>query len=205
MIFTGITDAERLINVYEAWLLPFLRDCYPDGHRLQQDNDPKHASWPGISKDLETEVKKCTACCKAQMLVTEPLIPTKFPQLPWQRVGTDLFKYNASKYVLVVDYFSHYIEIAKLSSTDTNTVVNHLKSIFARHGIPQVIISDNGPQYYVAVFSEFAEDYGFVHMTSSPKYSQANGEAERAVRTIKSLLKKCSGKAEDPYLALMAY
>ena len=161
--------------------------------------------WPGISKDLETEVKKCTACCKAQMQVTEPLIPTQFPQLPWQRVGTDLFEHNASNYVLVVDYFSRYIEIAKLSSTDANTVVNHLKSIFARHGIPQVIISDNGPQYSAAVFSKFAEDYGFVHMTSSPKYPQANGEAERVVRTIKSLLKKCSGKAEDPYLALMAY
>ena len=70
---------------------------------------------------------------------------------------------------------------------------------------PQVIISNNGPQYSVAVFSKFAEDYGFVHMTSSPKYPQANGEAERAVRTIKSLLKKCSDKAEGPYLALMAY
>ena len=139
------------------------------------------------------------------MQVTEPLIPTQFPQLPWQWVGTDLFEHNASNYVLVVDYFSRYIEIAKLSSTDANTVVNHLKSIFARHGIPQVIISDNGPQYSAAVFSKFAEDYGFVHMTSSPKYPKANGEAERAVRTIKSLLKKCSGKAEDPYLALMAY
>ena len=89
------------------------------------------------------------------MQVTEPLISTQFPQLPWQRVGTDLFEHNAFKYVLVVDYFSRYIEIAKLSSTNTNTVVNQLKSIFARHGISQVIISDNGPQYSMAVFSKF--------------------------------------------------
>ena len=44
MIFTGIMNVERLVNVYEAELLPFLRDRYPDGHRLQQDNNPKHAS-----------------------------------------------------------------------------------------------------------------------------------------------------------------
>ena len=44
IIFTGIMDAERLVTVFEAGLLPFLRDRYPDGHRLQQDNDPKHAS-----------------------------------------------------------------------------------------------------------------------------------------------------------------
>ena len=44
VIFTGIMDAERLVTVYEAGLLPFLRDRYPAGHRLQQDNDPKHAS-----------------------------------------------------------------------------------------------------------------------------------------------------------------
>ena len=43
VIFTGIMDAERLVKLYEAGLLYFLRDCYPDGHRLQQDNDSKHA------------------------------------------------------------------------------------------------------------------------------------------------------------------
>ena len=77
--------------------------------------------------------------------------------------------------------------------------MNHLKSIFAVHGIPLVVISGNGP---AAVFSKFAKDYSFVHMTSSPKYPQANGRPDR---TIKNLLKKCSKKAKDPYLALMAY
>ena len=45
VIFIGIMDAEHLVTVFEAGLLPFLRDHYPDGHRLQQDNDPKHASY----------------------------------------------------------------------------------------------------------------------------------------------------------------
>jgi hypothetical protein len=47
---------------------------------------------------------------------------------------------------LVVDYYSRYNEIARLYSTSSNAVINHLKSIFARHRIPQTFISDNGPQ-----------------------------------------------------------
>ena len=62
-----------------------------------------------------------------------------------QRVGTDLFQWENKQYVLVVDYFLRYIEIALLKETSSDAVINHLKSIFARHGIPEVVISDNGP------------------------------------------------------------
>lgn len=92
------------------------------------------------------------------------------------------------------------IEITKLNRTTTEEVVVHPKSIFARHGIPEEVISDNGPQYS-SEFSKFASVYGFVHTTSSPKYPQSNGEAERAVKTVKGSL----NKAEDPYLALLTY
>ena len=62
-------------------------------------------------------------------------------------------------------------------------------------------MSDNGPQFSASTFAKFAEEYGFTHITSSPKFPQANGEVERAVQTVKNLLKK----AQDPYKALMAY
>ena len=101
----------------------------------------------------------------------------------------------------MVDYYSRYIEIARLSRTTTAEVVSHLKSIFARHGIPEIFISDNGPQYASREFEEFAKEYQFRHVTSSPYFPQANGEAERAVGTIKGLLKK----GGDPYKALLAY
>ena len=91
------------------------------------------------------------------------------------------------------------IEIAKLSSESTTAVVTNMKScIHARLGIPQEIVSDNGPQYSSREFTQFAKDYGFVHNTSSPKYPQSNGEAKRGVRTVKALLKK----TEDPYFSL---
>ena len=66
---------------------------------------------------------------------------------------------------------------------------------------PKTVISDNGPQYSSAEFSKFGQEWGFTHVTSSPKYPQSNGEAERTVQTIKILLTK----AEDPHEALLAY
>ena len=91
--------------------------------------------------------------------------------------------------------------MARLSTSTSNDVITHLKSIFARHGIPQTVMSDNGPQYAAAAFVKFAQEYGFAHITSSPRYPQSNGAAERAVRTVKSLLDKNG----DPYAALLAY
>nr|XP_039271229.1 uncharacterized protein K02A2.6-like [Styela clava] len=96
---------------------------------------------------------------------------------------------------------SLWIEIALLQDTTSLTVINHLKSIFAKYGIPKVIISDNGPHYSSGEFSKFAEEYGFCHITSSPRYAQCNGEAERAVQTVKNLLKR----TKDLYMALLNY
>jgi transposase InsO family protein len=69
-----------------------------------------------------------------------------------------------------------------------------LKSIFARHGIPECFMSDGGPQYVSFVFKQFAQLYGFQHIVSSPRYAQSNGLAERGVQTIKMMLKK----SDDP-------
>ena len=69
------------------------------------------------------------------------------------------------------------------------------------HGIPEVVYSDNGPQFQSSVYSQFASAYQFNHITSNLYFPQSNGEAERAVSTIKNFLKK----EGDPYLALLAY
>ncbi|XP_046571617.1 uncharacterized protein K02A2.6-like [Haliotis rubra] len=143
----------------------------------------------------------CRTCARSRPNSHEPLIPSEIPTRPWSKVSTDLFEINSSPYLLVIDYYSKYIEIAKLSSTTSACVVNHLKSIFGRHGIPDIVVSDNGPQYSSYTFKTFSEDYRFNHITSSPRYPQSNGEAERAVKTIKQTLKK----ATDPYLALLTY
>ena len=88
-----------------------------------------------------------------------------------------------------------------LNQTTAQEVIRHTKSIFARHGILELVISDNGPQYTSDAYEEFSKEYQFQHETSSPYFPQSNGEAERAVKIIKEMLKK----NDDPYLAILAY
>ena len=129
--------------------------------------------------ELEQLVKNCRECCKQQCQRVEPLFPSPLPEFPFQKVATDLFEWDRKVDLLVVDDFSRFIEIFKLSQTTAADVINHTKSIFARHGIPEVVISDNGLQYASAAYAQFAREYGFTHITSSPRYPQVNGEAEQ--------------------------
>ena len=80
-----------------------------------------------------------------------------------------------------------------------------LKGIFARFGIPLTVVTDNGSQFDSNEFQKFAEVYEFNHVTSSPHYPQANGQAERAVQIVKKMFMKAKATGEDPHLALLAY
>ena len=157
--------------------------------------------WPGLSVGIEDMVKACFTCAKELPEPKEPLMPSSFPSLPWERISMDLFEYGRRTYLITVDYHSRWVEIKLLPTQTAKCVIAAAKELFATHGIPDTVISDNGPCFSAVPFQEFAARYGFVHTTSSPRYPRANGEVERAVRTIKGLLKK----NDDPYLALLTY
>ncbi|UYV81835.1 hypothetical protein LAZ67_20002653, partial [Cordylochernes scorpioides] len=96
------------------------------------------------------------------------------------------------------------LRVVRLTKLYSEAVVDHCKAIFARHGIPDIVINYNGPQFRpstTSAFTKFASEVGFRHITSSPKHPQSNGQAEAAVKIVKSLMKK----NKDPVLALMEY
>ena len=146
-------------------------------------------------------VQNCEACAKNATPRRQPLIVSELPEYPWQVVGTDLFEIKGVHYLLTVDYFSRYPEVLQLTSTTATTVIAALKSVFARHGIPEVVRSDNGPQFSAHEFARFASRYEFQHVTSSPRFPQSNGQVERMVQTVKRMLVR-SG---DHHLALLSY
>ena len=112
-----------------------------------------------------------------------------------------MLELKGNLYLLLVEYFSRYIEVVKLSSTTTKSVVTAMKPLFARYGIQDMILSDNGPQYSSQQLQEFAKDYNFKHITSSPYRPQGNRKAKQAVKTVKKLLRDTN----DPNLALLSY
>ena len=161
--------------------------------------------WPGITSQIKNKISTCNICLQNSETRREPMISTEFPQRPWQIVGTDLFQLGGREYLILVDYYSRYIEMALLNSTSAQQVILHLKSMFARHGVPEVVRSDNGPQYSSLEFNKFSTEYNFDHITSSPLHPRSNGEAERAVKTLKLIMKKTLASNEDMYKGLLAY
>ena len=144
-----------------------------------------------ISREIQDLVQQYRVCALQRENKPEPLITTPLLDRPWQVVATDLFELKGVDYLIVVDYFSRHVEVVAMqTTTKSSEVITALKSIFARHGIPEQVRSDNGPQFDSAKFSYFAKEWGFKHSTSSPRFPQANRKVERGVRTVKNLLTK---------------
>lgn len=162
--------------------------------------------WPGMHEQLKTYMGNCQVCReKDTRQQKEPLQSHDFPLRPWAKVGTDIFTFNNKEYLVTVDYFSNFWEVDYLPDTRSTTVIHKLKAHFARHGVPDVVFSDNGPQYSSQEFKRFSQAWEFEHVTSSPTYPQSNGKAESAFKTAKRLMGKALQAKSDPYLAILAH
>ena len=152
--------------------------------------------WVGMNEDIETLIRNCPICQRhSPANRREPLLPHSVPKRPWQRLVTDLFQLDQKHYLLVVDAFSKFPFVFPLAnSSASNVVTDILARLFAEHGIPETIVSDNGPQYSSSTFREFAKSWNFTHITSSPYYPRSNGLAERHVQSIKRTFEKTNNQ-----------
>lgn len=162
--------------------------------------------WRNLNNDIDKITQSCPICQQHQASnAKQPLIPTEVPPRPWHTVGTDLFHLHDYEYLLIADYYSKYPFVRKIPKGQSNsrTVINMMKQIFSEQGIPKIVRSDNGPQYDSLAFQEFAKEYGFQHITSSPHYPQGNGFIENQVKTVKAVLMKTLETRQDPSMALL--
>ena len=160
--------------------------------------------WPRINEAIEGVVSKCPYCQELRNAnPKEPLTPHPIPSYPWQVIGSDIFHWQNNDYLLVVDYYSRYWEVVKLTRTTAEHIIVEMKKMFSRFGIPEEVKSDNGPQYASQEFQHFAMTWKFQHTTSSPRYPRSNDLAERTIQLVKNLLNKALNSQQDPYLAIL--
>ena len=143
-------------------------------------------------------MQKCEICQESQNTQTkETLEPHEVPTRPWQVVGTDLFTWN------LLDYYSKFPIIKKIHNgkSTEQTVVRLTKCVMSEQGVPEVIISDNGPQYDCQSYKQFSKEWGSQHITSSPRYPQSIGLLSDKSRLLKTLKAVKSG--EDPHMSML--
>ena len=164
--------------------------------------------WPGMSSEIREYLAACDTCSSTPMKQgPEPVYAHEVPDRPWEKVSVDLFNIQGREYLVTVDYFSNFIEVDFLRETTSQAVVTKLKAQFARHGIPDIVVSDNGPQFSSQHFAEFGRMWNFDHQPSSPGNSKGNarnGAAEAAVKTVKRMMNRSRARGEDPYMGLLS-
>jgi len=164
-----------------------------------------HVYWNNIDQDIESLVKLCPICQEyARSQTAQPLIQHDVPSGPWQVIGSDIFTFAGHEYVIVADYYTKFPIIRKLTTYATSqSVINTLKEIFSEHGIPEKLITDNGPQYASYQFAQFTNQWNIQHITSSPRYPRSNGFIERSIQTVKHTMAKARRSHQDYHMALL--
>jgi hypothetical protein len=107
--------------------------------------------------------------------------------------------------MVVIDYYSRYYEYKIMKSTTAEKTVEALREIFARHGLPSTISSDNGPQFQSDIFRDFMETMGIVHHRVTPRWPQANGEVERQNRSLVKRMKIAQAEGKNWKNAILVY
>ncbi|EYC07815.1 hypothetical protein Y032_0068g142 [Ancylostoma ceylanicum] len=152
--------------------------------------------WPNVDSDCENMVRRCTNCQEAAKNPTKvPLKTWPSPTRVWQRVHVDFGgPLQGIYYLVVVDAFSKWPEMIEMSNISASKTMKALKSLFARYGLPQTIVSDNGTKFTSEQFKAMCDEGGIVHIKTAPYRPQSNGLAERFVDTLKRGIKKLKGE-----------
>ena len=147
--------------------------------------------WEGVDKDIESVVKSCQACQSVKNAPPNaPLHPWLWPTKPWQRLHIDFAgPFRGRTYLLITDAHSKWPEITEMSSTTASRTVDELRKLFSSYGLPEQIVSDNGPQFVSEEFAAFTKMNGIKHIKSAPYHPSTNGAIERLVQTFKKAMK----------------
>ena len=175
-------------------ILSQLHDTHPGISRMKS-LARSYVWWPGLDRDIENTVKSCHTCQESRPAPPQaPVHPWECPSHPWARLHIDhAGPFLGKTFLIVVDAHSRWLEVCVVDSTSAEATIRSLRTIFATHGLPEQVVSDNGPAFISHDFKEFMQKNGIPHSLVSPYHPRSNGLAERAVQTFKTAMKKLEG------------
>ena len=173
------------------YLLSYLHLSHPGMTRMKV-NARRYFWWPSIDKEIEEVVRQCPNCTEnSKQPIKVPLSPWPVPDQPWKRIHLDFMgKFMGLYFLIIIDAYSKWIEVVTMNNPTAKSTIDALSSLFARYGLCEIIVSDNGTQFTATEFNEFCSRNGIKHITNPQGHPQSNGQAERYVDTVKSSLKK---------------
>ncbi len=171
------------------------------GVQKTKDRVLEHFYWPGVFQDVQRYCRTCDVCQrmdKGKRKHKAPLIPMPVIDVPFKRVGMDIVgPFVKSKkrnlYLLtIVDYATRFPEAIPLTNVKANTVVDALISVFARVGLPQEIVHDQGTNFMSKVMTSLCEKLRITQLKASVRHQETNGLTERFHGTLKNMLRLLS-------------
>ncbi|CAN6723582.1 unnamed protein product [Malus baccata var. baccata] len=157
--------------------------------------------WPSIFKDAKTFCLTCDKCqrmggisARDQMPQVSILNVEIFDVWGIDFMGPFPSSYGFTYILLAVDYVSKWVEAKATRTNDSKVVADFIRTnIFARFGMPRVIISDGGSHFCNRTIEVLLRKYSVTHKVSTPYHPQTNGQAEVSNREIKQILEKTVG------------
>jgi transposase InsO family protein len=152
--------------------------------------------WLGMDNEVKSMINSCQLCQRFQKSQPkEDLVEREMPGGVWDSLHSDVFEVEGVKYLLVIDEFSKFPFVRRLKTETSRELIDYLEELFGCYGKPTKFYSDNGGNYASQLFKDFMQEWEVKHITSSPRYPQSNGVAERTVGYIKPIMtKSCCGK-----------
>ena len=148
--------------------------------------------WPGMDAAIERRVQTCPQCQQNRQSPPEAsLHPWEWPNRSWSQVHLDFAgPFMGRMFLLAVDARSKWLEACPLTTTTSLAAIEKMRQMFANHGLPETIVTDNGPSFTSSEFREYMKEKGVVLVNTAPYHPASNGLAERAVQTFKEGMKK---------------
>ncbi len=141
---------------------------------------------------LKQRWRTVTPCqCTRNSPAKAPLHSCEWPTEPWHRIHVDYADYDGQYPLVVADAHSKWINAYTTRTMTSTNTIERLRSCFATHGLPHVLVSDNGPCFASSEFAEFAQRNGIRHKLVSPYHQASNGLAECSVGLVKMEYGRC--------------